>query len=81
MQVHSGRVIDHEGHAPGIVTSDDDGLVVACGRQSLMLETVQLAGGKPIAGASPVSRGVIVHGGSLGMRNAPSSPGPLVIPC
>lgn len=81
LQVHRSYVIDRPADEPGVVTMDDDALVVSCSQLSLQLETVQLAGGKPRTGASLVSRGIIASGDSLGMSQAPRRAAPLVVDC
>lgn len=81
LQVHRSRVSDWTTGQPGVVTADGGALVVSCGRQSLVLDMVQLPGGKPVPGTSLVSRGVIDPGQTLGATGAPTPRAPLVVDC
>ncbi|HEV2067860.1 MAG TPA: methionyl-tRNA formyltransferase [Thermomicrobiales bacterium] len=81
LQVHRSRVSDHATGQPGRIVNADGLLVVACGDRSLVLDTVQLPGGRPVAGSVLVTRGGASPGDVLGATGAPPASAPLVCPC
>ena len=82
LQVHASAVIcaSHSG-GPGSLSSSVDELIVRCGEGSLRLQTVQLAGGKPVDGGQLRSRVGATEAARLGRAGAPPERAPLVTSC
>ncbi len=81
LQVHRCHVAEMERPGIGVAASSDGGLAIGCGQQALVLDTVQLSGGRPVPGASLLTRGVIEPGQVLGVIGAPPLGAPLVDDC
>lgn len=81
LQVHQSHVIDFGNGEPGLMTGSDGKLLVGCERQSLVLDIVQIPGGKPVPGASVLARGIITPGEILGKVGRTCQDTPLVTPC
>lgn len=80
LQVHRCQVVADEVPLATIAARDGT-LVVGCGDRAVMLETVQLPGGTPVAGDTLLSRGVVAPGSVLGSGGAPPEAPPVVSPC
>jgi methionyl-tRNA formyltransferase len=81
LQVHRSHVGDPAPGQPGAVVANERALIISCGQRSLVLDTVQLPGGRPVPGASLLSRGTVAPGQSLGLAGAPLQVTPLVTDC
>lgn len=81
LQIHRSHLSDRATGQPGLVVGADGLLVVACGDGSLVLDTVQLPGGRPIPGSSLLTRGGATPGDVLGLTGSPPATAPLVSPC
>lgn len=81
LQIHRSHLMNQVTGEPGGIIAAERQLVVACGDRSLVLDTVQLPGGRPIPGISLLSRGVLGPGNVLGVAGSPPASAPLVSPC
>lgn len=80
LQVHRGTVDLSPDLAARPGTIHRGGVVACGGRTALRLDRVQLAGGKPVAGAAIANVAKLAPGTVLGTAGAPEPPPPLVIP-
>ena len=63
--------------APGqIIDTRDDGIIVACGKDSIIIKELQLEGGKPMRAASFLRGHKLERGNTLGTENAVVPPPP-----
>lgn len=81
MQIHRASVVaESPSREPGTICSGADGVMVATGDGGLLLDIVQLAGGKPLAGEIVLRRAVATDT-RLGVEGQPEQPAvPLIRP-
>ena len=81
LQVHRATVVPSDsGPAPGSVVDARSSLTVACGRDALRLDVVQLAGGRPTPGSSLAAGRQVAPNDRLGLNGAPPPQMPLISP-
>ena len=82
LQIHKASVVTPPDRAaPGTLAATEGGAIVACGRDALRMEVVQVAGGKPAGGGTLRSRSDPASVVRLGLSGAPRYLEPLVVPC
>lgn len=82
VQIRETRVVHDAGFSePGTIFSTNNSLSIRCGRDSLQLDQVQLAGRRPGDGKILASRGASAAAVRLGQIGAPEPARPLITMC